>query len=279
MIKGIKFLIKTAIVLIVLALITLGYARFVEPYSLECTEAEIHSPLISADENPLKLAIFGDTHFGFNYDVDDFEKVIAEIEKVSPDIIVFTGDLVDDLNTYKGDLAEISEVLSKLQAPLGKFAVYGNHDYSKSGNSIYADIMTAGGFKVLINEGIELTDYNTVVYGIDDCLIGYGDPTFLQYADESKFNLVLCHEPDVFAETLDYNVSLMVSGHTHGGQIKLPVYVEPISSLFLPPYGRQYVSGMYEESGSALYVTHGIGTTKLPLRFMATPELAFISIY
>ena len=279
MIKGIKFLIKTAIVLIILALLILGYARFIEPYNLECTEAEIDSPLISADGEPIKAALFGDTHFGFNYDIEDFEKVIAEIEKASPDIIFFTGDLVDNLNTYKGDFAEISEALSRLEAPLGKFAVYGNHDYSKHGNNIYEDIMTTGGFKVLINESAELTDYNTVIHGIDDCLIGYGDPTFLQYADESKFNLVLCHEPDVFAEILDYNVSLMLSGHTHGGQIKLPVYVEPISTIFLPPYGRQYVSGMYEESGSVLYVTHGIGTTKLPLRFMAVPELAFISIY
>ena len=229
---------------------------------------------MSGASRPFTIALFGDTHFGFYYDLEHFEEVIEMINEKSPDIIVFTGDLIDDLNTYEGDKAEVSAVLSRLQAKYGKFAVYGNHDYSKTGNPVYADIMEAGGFTVLENEYFYIPELNVTMYGIDDCLIGNGDPSVLLASSVYTFNLVACHEPDIFDEALDYNVSLMLSGHTHGGQVRLPFF----TSQFLPTHGEKYVSGLFDKNGSFLFVTKGIGTTKLPLRFGAVPEVAFIAI-
>lgn len=282
MFKLIKFVFKTAMTLIIILCLIFGYAHLIEPFRLEANELTLSAAdvtaggrTVSGASQPFRIAVFGDTHFGFYYGCEHFDKVIEMINDEAPDIIVFTGDLIDDLNTYEGDKAEISDALTRLSAPYGKFAVYGNHDYSKSGTHIYADIMEAGGFTVLENEYFYIPELNVTVHGIDDCLIGYGQPNaVMQAASEYTFNLIVCHEPDIFDEITDYNVSLMLSGHTHGGQVRLPFFTQQ----FLPPHGEKYVSGMFDTDGSFLYVTKGIGTTKLPLRFGAVPEAAFITI-
>lgn len=138
--------------------------------------------------------------------------------------------------------------------------------------------MTDGGFKVLINETLYLPDYNMNIFGITDCLIGKSDLSILSAAGPDTFNLVICHEPDVFDQLSDRNISLMLSGHTHGGQVNIPIFTE----RFLPALGTKYVSGIFtavrDNSLNTLYVTKGIGTTKLPLRFMAKPEIAAITL-
>ncbi len=281
MFKLIKFVFKTALTLIIILSLVFAYAHIIEPFKLDANEIILSADDITASgksvsgaSRPFTIALFGDTHFGFYYDLEHFEEVIEMINEKSPDIIVFTGDLIDDLNTYEGDKAEVSAALSRLQAKYGKFAVYGNHDYSKTGSPVYADIMEAGGFTVLENEYFYIPELNVTMYGIDDCLIGNGDPSVLLASSVYTFNLVACHEPDIFDEALDYNVSLMLSGHTHGGQVRLPFF----TSQFLPTHGEKYVSGLFDKNGSFLFVTKGIGTTKLPLRFGAVPEVAFIAI-
>ena len=273
MIKLLKLIFKTAFLLIIIASLIFGYARLIEPYRLECRKISL-SEKETAAICPFTIVLFGDTQFGFDYDCSHFEEVISMINSQEPDLIIFTGDLIDDLNTYTGDISEISSMLTRLSANFGKFAVYGNHDYALSGEAVYRKIMENGGFTVLENESFFLPELNVAVHGIDDCLIGFGDPSFLQYASEDCFNLVLCHEPDIFNELSDYSISLMLSGHTHGGQVRIPFYTDS----FLPTYGKIYVSGLYESAGSFLYVTKGIGTTKLPLRFRAVPEVTVITV-
>ncbi len=281
MFKLIKFVFKTAITLIIILAAVFGYAHMIEPFRLDAHKISISASDITAGGKTVSgasrsftVAVFGDTHIGFYYDLEHFEKAIEMINAESPDIIVFTGDLIDDLNTYSEDKEKVSDALRRLTAVYGKFAVYGNHDYSKTGNPVYADIMEAGGFTVLENEYFYIPELNVTMHGIDDCLIGYGNPSVLEAASEYTFNLAVCHEPDIFDQITDYNVSLMLSGHTHGGQVRLPFFTRQ----FLPPHGEKYVSGIFDNDGSFLYVTKGIGTTKLPLRFGAVPEIAFITI-
>ncbi|MBE6030044.1 MAG: metallophosphoesterase [Clostridiales bacterium] len=269
--------IKTTVsAILILAVIGGGifaYARLIEPYMLENTEVEISSEgLVPYDD--FKVVLFGDTHLGFDYDLEHFDEVVDMINGENPDIIIFTGDLIDDLNIYEGDVSEVSEALSELSAPSGKYAVHGNHDYVRAGNDLYTEIMEAGGFDVLINETLYLPEYNINLFGVTDCLIGDGDVSFLNAAGPYTFNLVLCHEPDIFDWMDDYNVSLMLSGHSHGGQVRIPFYTDK----YLPKYGMKYVNGLYEAGENTLYVTKGIGTTKLPLRFMAKPEIVTITL-
>lgn len=232
--------------------------------------------LTMPDGKPLKIFFFGDTHFGFSYTLEDFEKVIAACDEEDPDLIVFTGDLIDDIKKYHGEFTEISDALNRLDAPLGKYAVFGNHDYGSNGSNAYRKIMTDGGFNLLVNEYDVIEAYNIVIFGIDDCLIGYGDPTVLEAASPDTCNIVLCHEPDIADRIAGYNVSLMLSGHTHGGQVYLPLY----TNTYLPSYGEKYVRGLYEIGSGEfpLYVTKGLGTTSMPLRLFAKPETVSITL-
>lgn len=269
--------IRIAIWLMIVALIILGYARYIEPFMLEINEVKVESPRIAGSADNLKIVVFGDTHFGEYYSTEDFDKVVAAISKAEPDLVLFTGDLIDNYNAYYDDDSVISRKLSKIEAPLGKIAVFGNHDYGGGAEYKYQAIMEAGGFKVLKNEYFGMKELKIGLIGIDDVIIGYGDPSVASWGRPDYFNIVLAHEPDLIDEIPDYNVDLMISGHTHGRQINLMYFDDYV----LPPYGRNYIQGLYEmenERNSRLYVNSGIGMTKLPFRFLSPPELTLITL-
>ncbi len=244
---------------------------------LEVKDVTISSPRVSAGSENLKIAVFGDTHFGDYYTTEDFDKVIKAIKEAEPDMVVFSGDLIDHFDTYAKDVSTISEKLSEIEAPYGKFAIFGNHDYGGGAESEYESIMENGGFSVLKNEYHAVDELEIALIGIDDVLIGYGDPSVASWGRPDYFNIVLVHEPDVVDDVLDYNVDLLIAGHTHGRQINIKYFDQYI----LPPYGRKYVNGLFRfsnERETQLYVNSGIGMTKLPYRFLSPPELTVITL-
>lgn len=268
--------VKTAFEIFILILIifttAFGYMRYIEPYTLK--EVEIS---MSGSPTELKIAVFSDTHFNNWYTPEDFEDVAEKINAQSVDLVFFVGDLIDHLDEYNGDLDSISNALSKLDASLGKYAVYGNHDYGGGAEWEYEGLMEAAGFTVLVNEEVILEDLGIAITGIDDTLIGEGTAEAASATSDDYYNIVLCHEPDIVDDILGYPVNLMISGHTHGGQINFP----GITKRRLPPDGQKYVKGIFEfenDSNTQLYVSKGIGMTKLPLRFMAMPEVTFITL-
>lgn len=270
----IKTIISLSIIIVLLAVSGIAYARYIEPSRLKVAEI---SDISYSIHEPVTVAIFSDTHFGFDYTTDDFQKAVDAINEKSPDFILFAGDLVDHLDKYEGDTTLISEKLSLLNANIGKYSVFGNHDYGGGAENRYEAIMNAGGFTVLKNEIITYKDNNFRIIGIDDVLIGYGNPQIVNQAAADMYNLVLCHEPDVIDEVFDSNSDFFVSGHTHGGQIRIPRYTE----MFLPSYGRTYVKGEYQlenQCNTVVYVNPGLGTTKIPARFGAVPEVTFLTI-
>ena len=281
--KVLKFILKTALALIVAIMLLAVYSRYIEPYRLTVTEVSATNKNVAANADGITVAVFADTHFSVNYTLKNFEKAINTINSRNPDIILFCGDLIDDYSVYEEDTGEISDALARLSAPMGKFAVYGNHDHGGGARRAYAGIMENGGFQVLINESVEYGGIKLVLIGLDDFIWGDGNTeTVKNAAKPDCFNLVLCHEPDVVDSLLDCGIDLMVAGHTHGGQINigqanLPIY----KHLFFPPYGRNYVKGSYSFENAAnttLYVNSGLASTILPLRFMAPPEITFIAI-
>lgn len=272
--KLIKTVITISIIVVLLAVTGVAYAQFIEPNRLKV--AEITDISYSIHE-PVTVAIFADTHFGFDYSIEDFQEVIDAINEKVPDYILFAGDLIDHLEKYEGDTSEISEKLAELKASKGKYAVFGNHDYGGGAENAYEYIMNAGGFTVLKNEIVTFDDNNFRIIGIDDVLIGYGNPSIVNTVAGDMYNLVLCHEPDVVDEVLDSNSDFFISGHTHGGQIRVPHYTE----MFLPSYGRTYVKGEYQldnQCQTVVYVNPGLGTTKIPARFGAVPEVTYLTI-
>jgi predicted MPP superfamily phosphohydrolase len=266
-----------AAALIVVFLLLLCYARFIEPFTLKVNRVSVESPLVAGAAENLRIAVFGDTHFSDYYSPGDFEKAAAAINAAAPDLVVFSGDLIDHYDAYQGEPGAISAELAKIKAPLGKFAVFGNHDYGGGAEYKYPAIMEAGGFQVLKNEYYGLDELGIGLIGIDDVIIGYGDPSIAGWGREDYFNIVLAHEPDLADEVLKYNVNLMIAGHTHGRQINLGIF----DGYILPPYGKKYISGAFQfDNGrnTLLYVNSGLGMTKLPLRFFSPPELTIITL-
>ena len=277
MFKIIKFLIKLLLLIAFVLIGLLSYARFIEPNTLTEKSIKISSDYVSETADNLKIAVFSDTHFSNDYDLKDFQKILDSINKNKPDLIFFTGDLIDNLSTYNGNPEDISIAFNSIEAPLGKYSIFGNHDYGGGAENEYEKILNAGGFKVLKNQYFGLDSYKISIIGIDDLMLGNGDLAKATWARNDYFNILLCHEPDIIDSVLDYNIDLMISGHTHGGQIHIPGYTEG----FLPPYGKNYVKGLYEFSNtrlSKLYVNPGLGTTKIPLRFLSPPEITYITI-
>ena len=277
MFRLIKNIFRFVVLVLILGVLIVCYARYVEPQMLQVKDVTITSPHITGEAEDLKIAVFGDTHFGDYYTTDDFDKVLKDIKKMEPDLVVFDGDLIDHFDAYTEDVSVISKKLSEIEAPYGKFAIFGNHDYGGGAESKYQSIMEAGGFTVLKNGYHAIDELGIAVIGIDDVLIGYGNPSIASWGRPDYFNIVLAHEPDLMDDVLDYNVDLMIAGHTHGRQINLKFFDDYI----LPPYGKKYINGLYRfgnERKSQLFVNSGIGMTKLPFRFLSPPELTCITL-
>ncbi len=277
MFRLIKNIFRLIVLTLIFGVLAIGYARYIEPQMLQVRDITVASPYVTEKAENLKIAVFGDTHFGDYYSTDDFNKVLKDIKEMKPDLVVFDGDLIDHYDAYSGDVGVISEKLSEIKAPYGKFATFGNHDYGGGAENKYQSIMEAGGFTVLKNDYHAIDELGIAVMGIDDVLIGYGNPAIASWGRPDYFNIVLAHEPDLMDDVLDYNVDLMIAGHTHGRQINLKYFDDYI----LPRYGKKYISGLYRfdnERQSQLYVNSGIGTTKLPFRFLSPPELTCITL-
>ncbi|MDF2904456.1 MAG: metallophosphoesterase [Bacillus sp. (in: firmicutes)] len=269
-------------------MITLGsgtgiyyYARDIETRMLEITEHIIEHPHIPVGFDGCKIVQFSDTHLGFQYNLNQLEKLISKIDDFSPDIIFFTGDLMDAPNQYEHQ-SKITPLLSSLKAPLGKFCVYGNHDHGGYGSDIFQSIMSQSGFTILQNDyrAVKLLDGSLIyIIGIDDAMLG--KPNFEQaLADipDYSYKILLSHAPDLADQALSYGIELQLSGHSHGGQIKIPFF----GALVTPPFAEKYTEGFYEIKNQSqkltLYVNRGIGTTRLPYRFLSHPELTIFQL-
>lgn len=216
----------------------------------------------------IRIVHFSDTHYHKHFSKRSMLKMIIRINRCKPDFIVFTGDLMDNYACAKELRYLLPPFLKALHANYAKLAVYGNHDIGGGAKHVYADMMKEGGFIVLRNERIVFEQLGIAFFGIDDVLAGYEDKTITQ-AKLAPTQILLLHEPDI-VERLDMSqISVTMSGHTHGGQIRLPY----LTKLFLPKGGRLYPRGIYPIDQTILSVTCGIGTTTLPFRFACPSEL------
>ncbi|MBT2736248.1 metallophosphoesterase [Bacillus sp. ISL-7] len=256
------------------------YANRIEPSLLDIQELQIKHPLIPNSFDGIKMIQFSDTHLGFQYNLHQFNQLVNKINSLKPDIILFTGDLMDEPNQYT-EINKLMPILKKLQAPLGKYCIFGNHDHGGYGSDIYRNIMETTDFSVLLNDSapIKLSD-GSIIYllGIDDVMLGNPNISLtLKNVPKNSFKILLSHAPDLAETASLYPVQWQLSGHSHGGQIKIPF----LGALVTPPFGKIYPEGLYsigEHNPLSLYVNRGIGTTRLPFRFMSKPELTVFTL-
>lgn len=256
------------------------YSKYIEPHRLEIKTLTVKHNNIPMSFDQFKIVQFSDTHLGFQYDLGQLKTHIKKINNLKPDIIFFTGDLMDAPNQYP-HISDIPTYLKELKAPFGKFAVYGNHDHGGYGTNIYKNVMEQSGFKILQNKTVPVTqtDGSSIfLAGIDDAMLGNPDISrTMRFVPREAFSILLSHAPDLADAASIEGVSFQLSGHSHGGQVQLPFF----GALVTPPYGRKYPEGEYHISVKdplILYVNRGLGTTRLPYRFCSIPEITVINL-
>ncbi|WP_353625704.1 metallophosphoesterase [Bacillus sp. JCM 19041] len=256
------------------------YARFIEPKRLDITNHHISSASIGEELDGFKIIQFSDTHIGEDYSVEQLDKLIQRINGEEPDLIVFTGDLIEDSNVFN-DEDKVAESLSRLQAPYGTYAISGNREVGGAGVTPYEDILAKAGIEFLNNESttIDVNGESLVIIGLDDYMLGEPQPeSAFAGVDEEDFTVTLVHEPDVVDDLKSYPFDLQLSGHSHGGQVRLPI----IGDLYTPPLAEKYPVGRYEIKGGmkpiTLYVNRGVGMARVPYRLLSTPEVTVFTL-
>lgn len=269
-----QFLARGAATVVGAGLLTSGYSWLGEPNWLDVTTLELAFKDLPSAFAGTKVVHFSDTHLGFNKDAHDLVRLAKHIKKVEPDLICFTGDIVD---SDPEDLIDSVPVLAGLTAPLGKFAILGNHDFKNT--EMVTKLLQSAGFRVLRNDSYLVKQGGAVmaVTGLDDLLHGKPEPEkALRGVPAGTFTLLMMHEPD-YADTAQmYPFSLQLSGHSHGGQIRLPL----VGAAFTPYGSLKYIKGLYytDDKAMPVYVNRGFGETYMPFRLLCRPELTVLTL-
>jgi len=279
--KLIRRFIVFTILLVICPILLFYYSRNIEPKLLDVNQLVIESKSVSNELDGFKIVQFSDTHLGSDYSLTQLQGLVENINDQNPDLIVFTGDLIDNSAIYK-EKNEISPILMQLKATYGKYAIYGNHDVGGAGKTVYSQVLTNAEFTILENASktIQLKDgHEFSIIGLDDYLLGKPNPkNAFKKINKNAFSILLVHEPDIANRLNEYPIDVQLSGHSHGGQVKLPFH----KAIYTPPLATKYTEGLYEIKKSLkpmkLYVNRGIGTTRLPVRFFSQPELSVFTL-
>jgi predicted MPP superfamily phosphohydrolase len=260
-----------------LALAALGalvWAFCVEPARLVVHRETLALP----DVPPLRVAVLSDLHAGAAF-IDDakIDALVAAVAGEQPDLVLLLGDYLNngrDPDSWRGPTPEdVIARLGRLRAPLGVWAVLGNHDWWYDGVRI-TTALTSAGIRVLENQAAEVRP-GLWLAGLADEMTRTPDPAAaLAGVPDGATVLAMTHSPDVFP-SLPPRMALTLAGHTHGGQVRLPL----VGPLIVPSrFGARYAAGHVVEGGRHLFVTSGVGTSLLPVRFGVPPELVLLTL-
>ena len=230
----------------------------------------------------IKIVHFSDLHYNRAITLSKVKSIVEEINLINPDIVVFTGDIIDkDTNLSDKDYNQLTNLFLKIKAKYGKYAVMGNHDYDKDKDKVIS-IYNESKFKFLDNdyeiiynkdnEKIFIGGLNTVSYNQDNL-----DKTmeYFKDNDDIDYKIILVHEPDISDKIVtSYDVNLILAGHSHNGQVRLPF----IGAIYKPPYAKKYYDNYYNINGTDLYISSGIGVSTLNYRLWNRPSINFYRI-
>ena len=271
---------KIILTIIITIIVIISYSTMIEPKFINIKEYKIESKLIPDSFHGTKIVQFSDIHYGTTINKKQLERIANKINELKPDIIVFTGDLLDkNISLTQNTEEELTTYLSSLKCSLYKYAIFGDEDLD---NKKYQEIMTKSGFTILDNKSIPLyykdttpiliAGYNPIItkpnYTILTDFIDNQDPT-------NYFKIVLTHEPDSIDKFINYNPNLVLSGHSLGGSIDLK-FTKP---LMLPTNSTKYFKDYQKIKNTDLYISNGLGTTGLNARFLNPPSINLYRLY
>lgn len=230
---------------------------------LETVSCQVELPGLPPTCDGLSIIHLTDTHFSRAYDRRYFDALADQAAQLEPDLVLCTGDLIDDDDT----LAWIEPILGRVRGRLGQFAILGNHDLDHHPDRITLELERAG-YTVLEGRWARLNpDGPTLAIGGTSAPWGpLLDPLVRPSAD---LTILLSHTPDQFYRAASWGIDLMFSGHNHGGQVRLPI----IGPVLMPSrFGRRFDHGFYRRDRTLMYVSRGLGANH-PIRYRCLPEL------
>ena len=275
-------LLKVLLIILLILTSIILYSRFIATKGLTVKEYKITNENITDNFYGFKIVHISDIHYGRTVNKKELEKLVNEINLLKPDIVVLTGDLIDkDTEINEAISKEISDTLNKIQVSVGAYAINGNHDIHFSE---WENIVNDSGFKN-INNSYELI-YNEgytpiLLAGIssnteDTITINEKYGPIEQYINSDDvfqkiYKILLMHEPD-FIDDINYSpFNLVLAGHSHNGQIRLPF----IGATILPPHGKKYYEEYYKLNNTDLYISSGVGTSNISFRLFNKPSINF----
>lgn len=265
---------KLIICLIIIFILIFLYAKYIGTSGMIVKEYRVESGILTSNFSGLKIVHFSDLLYKSNIGEEDVKKMVQKINILKPDIVVFTGDLINvNVGMNENDITFLKEELNKIDANIGKYAVYGDYDYIYAN---YYDIMNEAGFKVLNNS------YETIFYKTNEPLYLVGLPCSLKenvdmkksfefYSDEDrKYTIVLAHDGKTIKYIDDslYEVDLILGGHSLNGSVVLPL----VGGLFVDESSYKYSKPYYEKGITNIYISSGLGTNKYDYRFLNKPS-------
>ena len=257
----------------------LFWAFFIEPNRLVTRRESITISNWPKELSGLKIAVLSDIHAGSAFiDEAKLKLIVDRTNQLQPDLIVILGDYITgNGRTSRNVSPEVfAPQLKGFHAPLGVYSVLGNHDWWYNGQRV-RQALEQNGLRVLDDEVVEIQFRGTTFW-----LAGLADlwtrpqrvEQTIAQVPEGQTIIALTHNPDIFPQ-LPARVKLLLAGHTHGGQVRLPVVGTVVEAS---DYGERYVRGHVVENGHDLFVTTGIGTSIAPVRFGVPPEIVLLTI-
>ena len=274
-------LFKWFVVFVLIIMSILTYARYVGTMGFITKEYTLYHEHLPNDFDGMKIVHFSDIHYSRAITSSKIDEIVDEINLINPDIVVFTGDLIDkDVDLNSNDYKYLTSAFKKINAKYGKYAVIGNHDY-KDIESIIR-VFDESGFKYLEN------NYNIIYSRNNEKILigGIGNVTHnLDDVDSLKdmintngnvdYKIMLVHEPDISDKIIDnYDVSLILGGHSHNGQVRIPV----IGAIYTPVGSKKYYDEYYKINNTDLYISSGIGVSIANYRLFNKPSINFYRI-
>lgn len=284
-----KKVISTIIIVIVLIGLTLLYSRFIATTGLKIKEYKIVNENITESFNGLKIVHITDIHYGRTVKDKELKNIVKKINILKPDIVVLTGDLLDrDVKLTGKQITKLQNILNSINVKYNKYAIMGNHDYK---HKEWESVITNSGFINLNNNydliydnennymllsGLSTSSYGTL--SNEEKMLLSDEYINTINTDETKqkpiYNILIMHEPDTITEINYDNYNLVLAGHSHNGQVRMPF----IGAIILPPKAKLYYDEYYRLNNTDLYISSGLGTSNMDFRLFNRPSFNFYRI-
>ena len=239
---------------------------------LSIEHERIHLSRLPKTFDGFRVVQLSDIHHGPFSDREQIERAVDTANRLQPDIIALTGDYISKERHYA---APCAEMLGRLKAKYGVYAVLGNHDHWTDA-ALITDLFRAEGITVLINEGMHFEKNGASIWlaGVDDTMVGLEDLSLaLAGARDDEMKLLLAHNPIILRRAARASVDLVLSGHTHGGQVAIRGERSTLRGA-----RKRLLKGHGRLSNTQIYVNRGLGTVVLPIRYGCPPEISLLEL-